>query len=97
MKYKDGTAQGSLASAAQLGSLARYIRTLLEKLGTAVRQGSICANPLYRNAEDNSCAYCPYAEACGFEDGRGGEAFRFMEKKNDAEFWQAIGEGEDNG
>lgn len=96
VKYKDGAAQGSLATAAQLGALANYIRTLLDKLGRALKQGSVCANPVYRSESDNGCSYCPYADACGFEDGARGESFTVIRKLKDEEAFAAMGAGPDD-
>ena len=42
---RDGNLSGSLASAAQLGKLGRYVETLLRDISQEVRQGNIDADP----------------------------------------------------
>ena len=94
VKYaKDGTPSGSLATAAQLGRLAKYIRRLLEKMRDGLRAGSITADPLARGTA-SPCDWCPYTAACGFRDGEGTDCLRLIRTRDRDEFWNELGEEE---
>ena len=70
---KNGNLSGSLASAAQLGKLGRYVETLLHDIAGEVRRGNIDADPCCHTEEDRPCRYCDWASACHFQDGRDGD------------------------
>lgn len=87
VKFKDGAAVGSIATAAQLGRLAAYVENTLKEMGREVRSGSILANPL-KNPGDDPCVYCEFASACDFREEVDKE--RIKTKLKDAEFWNKI-------
>ena len=89
VKYRDGEPVGSLATAAQLGQLAAYVKKLLGRMGAALRSGSIQADPLCRNGSTTPCDWCPYTAACAFTEGE--DRLRRMRRKQDEDFWNDIG------
>ena len=95
VKYKDGEPTGSLATSAQLGQLAVYVKKLLSRMGSALRSGSIQADPLCRNGSTTPCDWCPYAAACAFTEGE--DRLRRMRKKQDEDFWIDLGKEETDG
>lgn len=97
VKFKDGVPSGSLATAAQLGDLSRYVKKLLEDMGDCLRRGSIDANPLIKGRDEGPCAFCPYTEACGFDGAR--DSARAQINIRPADFWRNISDrgGELNG
>lgn len=101
---KDGTRSisGSLATAEQLGKLAKYVDKLIHDVGRETERGNIDADPFVRSATETACDYCPYAAACGFEPGRGSDRYEYIAKTSDDEFWAAVetavsGKGETDG
>ena len=91
---KNGDISGSIASAARLGSLNRYMDKLLVKLFQELRAGNIDADPCCHSEEDSVCRYCPWASACHFEDGRGRDRLRYIAPMKDEEIWEKIREEE---
>ena len=97
---KEGNVQlsGSLATAEQLGKLSRYVDKLLRDIGRETQRGNIDADPFVRSPQETACTYCPYAPACHFEPGRGGDRYEYIARTGTEEFWNAvdaaIGEGE---
>lgn len=89
--YKDGAATGSVATLAQLGQLAAYVKKLLERMGSALRAGSIQADPLCRSGQNVPCDWCPYAAACAFQEGQGEDGYRQVRNRPADEFWQELG------
>lgn len=87
---RSGDLSGSLASAAQLGGLARYVDTLLRDIAREIRQGRIDADPCCRAEEDSPCRYCDWAPACHFQDGRDGDHFNYILPVKPEEFWREI-------
>ena len=89
---KDGnrTISGSLATAEQLGKLARYVDKLLRDIGRETERGNIDADPFVRSPQETACTYCPYGAACGFEPGRGGDHYEYIAKTGVDEFWDAV-------
>ena len=62
-------------------------------LGDELCSGTVEPNPYFKDQNDNACAWCPYAAVC-----RGGGTERWLKKiRTPDEFWQRIGEAEDNG
>ena len=95
--YRDGEPAGSVATAAQLGRLAGYVNKLLEKMGAALRSGSIQADPLCRSGGRTPCEWCPYTAACIFREGEDGDEARQLRSRRESEFWQELGEEADHG
>jgi len=89
---KDGnrTIGGSLATAEQLGKLSRYVDKLLRDIGRETERGNIDADPCVRTPQETACTWCPYAAACHFEPGRGGDRYEFIAKTGTDEFWAAV-------
>lgn len=90
VKYKNGQVSGSVATAAQLGELAEYVKRLLRKMSGALRQGNTAASPLFQNKTEGPCVWCAYKSVCGFDPER--EEVRMERKKKDAEFWNDVEE-----
>ena len=88
---KDGNITGSLASAAHLGSLGKYVDRLLRQITRELRDGNIDADPCCHSEEDRFCRYCPWADACHFEEGRGGDRLRYITPVKPEEFWAELG------
>ncbi len=97
---KDGNVQlggDYLATAEQLGKLSRYVDKLLRDIGRETQSGNIDADPCVRSPQENACMWCPYAAACHFEPGHGGDRWEYIPKTDADGFWTAvdaaIGEG----
>ena len=95
VKYRGGVPTGSIATAAQLGDLAVYVRKLLEKMGEAIRRGSAEVSPLFKSKTDGPCRWCPYGAVCGFDPRQ--ERPRMECAVKPPEFWQALREEADHG
>ena len=93
---RDGNLSGSIASAAQLGKLGRYVEKLLHQIAQEVRQGNIDADPCCRSEDDSFCRYCDWADACHFQDGRDGDHLRYILPVKTDEFWDSLEEGGDD-
>ena len=78
VKKKGSDVPDALATAEQMGILARHIHTTLRELACELKSGSIAADPYYQNQQKNACLFCDYADACYFEDGRHGDTRRFL-------------------
>ena len=97
VKFKGGVPSGdALASLEQLGQLSRHIKDSLSDMARALRQGSIAADPYYRNQKENACLNCEFFEACHFADGEGGESARYMPKLTADRVWGMLGEVEEH-
>lgn len=96
MKVKKGDLSGSIASAAQLGHLAKYVEKLLHEIDQEVRQGNIEADPCCKSEEDSQCRYCPWADACHFQDGRDTDHYRLIQTVKPEEFWAELEREEEN-
>ena len=81
---------GSLATLEQLGKLSQYVDKLLRDIGREAERGNIDADPYVRSPQETACTYCPYAAACGFEPGRGGDHYEYIAKTGTDEFWAAL-------
>ncbi|MBR4703694.1 MAG: PD-(D/E)XK nuclease family protein [Oscillospiraceae bacterium] len=88
VKYRDGVPAGSVATAAQLGDLASYVRRLLGQMGKALRRGENEASPLYKNKTTGPCLWCPYGGVCGFDPRR--EKPRMELSMPEPEFWETL-------
>lgn len=95
---REGDVSGSLATAAQLGRLGRYVDRLLHAITREVRDGVIDADPCCHDETDSVCQFCDWAPACHFEDGRGGDRLHYIQKVTAAEFFDKLDEeGDHNG
>ena len=93
---RDGNLSGSIASAAQLGKLGQYVDKLLHQIANEVRQGNIDADPCCHSEDDSFCQYCDWADACHFQDGRGGDHLRYILPVKQEKFWKSLEEGAGN-
>lgn len=91
-----GDISGGVASAAQLGKLSRYVDRLLHQISRELRDGNIDADPCCHSEEDRFCQYCPWASACHFEDGRGGDHLHYITPVKPEEFWNQLEKEETN-
>ena len=87
---RDGSIAGSIASAAQLGKLGRYVETLLHQIAREIRDGNIDADPCCKSEEDSFCQYCDWAEACHFQDGRDSDHLNYILPVKPEEFWAKL-------
>ena len=94
VKYRDGVPVGSVATAAQLGDLAAYVKRLLERMGQALRAGRVDAEPLYKSKTAGPCQWCPYGSACAFD--REKDRLRLERTVPEDAFWQGIAAGEED-
>ena len=91
---KDGSISGSIASAAQLGKLAKHVEKQLHDIAKEIRDGNIDADPCCKNEEDTPCRYCDWASACHFADGKNGDHLRLILPLRSDEFWKLMDEEE---
>ena len=92
---KEGVPAGdSLASLDRLGKLSSRIDRHLINMSKELRDGSIKADPYYRNQLDNACMYCDYFEACHFREGAEEDRYRYLTKLKTNEVWEKIEEAE---
>lgn len=77
-------------TAEQLGKLGGHIQKVLEEICEEIAQGNIAADPFWRGPEKNACRYCDYAQACHFEEGRGGDGKRWLASVKSREFWENV-------
>lgn len=94
---KDGNLSGSIASAAQLGKLGKYVEKLLHQIADEIRQGNIDADPCCKSEDDSFCKYCDWASACHFQDGRDGDHLHYILPVKAEEFWSQLEEEEKGG
>ena len=80
----------ALATAEQLGKLGGHIQKVLGEICEEIAQGNIAADPFWRGPEKNACRYCDYAQACHFEEGRGGDGKRWLASVKSREFWENV-------
>ena len=80
----------ALVSAERLGKLQRHISRVLRDIAGELAAGNIAADPFWRGPEHNACQWCEYAEACHFEEGRGGDARRYLPPVKGEAIWQAV-------
>ena len=95
LSWKDGAPSGqALASAEQLGALAKHVRETLRAMAREIRSGSIQADPCYKSERDNACLYCDYASACRFAPGEGGDRRRPLRSLKAERVWELLLNGE---
>ena len=80
----------ALASAEQLGLLARHIETTLLDLAHELRGGSITADPYFRSGQDTACTHCDYLTVCHFTPGMGGDCHRVLTKLPADKVWSNL-------
>ena len=89
---KTGAPSGdALATAERFGALERYIDQTLGRLAEALRAGSVQADPWFKNARDNACALCDYADACLFDAQN--DPMRPVTALKTSEAWERIEHG----
>lgn len=93
---KNGAISGdSLATAEQWGRLSGRLDKLLREMGREIAQGNIDADPYLKGGGRTACDYCDYAQACHFEEGRGGDRRRWLYSVKGKDFWERK-EGEES-
>ena len=95
VKKRGADVPEALATAEQMGLLARHIDLTLQELARELKAGSIAADPYYKSQQQSACQYCDYADACAFEDGRHGDQRRYLPKLPATKVWSLI-QGEVN-
>jgi len=94
---KDGAPAGdSLASAEQLGVLAKHVDAVLLEMGRELRRGDVAADPFYRNDSDNACLYCDFCEACRFGEAAE-DRTRYLRKLKPGDVWLKMREEKTDG
>ena len=89
--------EDTLASAEQLGLLARHIETTLLELAHELRDGSITADPYFRSGQDTACTHCDYLSVCHFTPGVEGDCHRVLTKLPADKIWSSLKGGEMHG
>lgn len=87
----------ALATQEQLGALGAHVERVLEDVGRELAAGTVAADPYWRGPEQNACLWCPYAAACQFEPGKGGDCRRWGRHLSAREFWDALEGGGEHG
>jgi len=97
VKKRGSDVPEALATAQQLGVLAKHIDKTLQDLAAELKGGSIAASPYYKNKQKNACGYCQYKEVCCFEDGQREESYRYLPDIPAGKVWQMMEECEEGG
>ena len=88
---KTGAISGqALVSAERLGRLEKHTGRILREIAGELAAGNIAADPFWCGPEHNACQWCEYAEACHFEEGRGGDRKRYLPPVTGEDFWTAV-------
>ena len=93
VKRKGGHVSGKgvdLASAEDLGRLARHMEKTLLELTRQLRQGEIPARPISRSADDSACKYCDYKHVCHFTPGERGDCVKSLTPLLPEEVWAKL-------
>lgn len=86
---KGGALSGdSLATAEQWGRLEKRLENLLREMGREIGQGDIDADPYLKGGGQTACDFCDFAQACHFEEGRGGDCRRYLYSVRGKAFWE---------
>ena len=64
----------------------------MHQISDEVRQGNIDADPWCKNENESACAYCDWADACHFQDGRDGDHLHYIVPVSAEEFWSTLDE-----
>ncbi len=80
----------TLASYEQFGKLSRYVGRVLSDIGAEIRNGSIAADPYFKNRNEGACDYCEFKTACSFDDKGGQDKKRFLKRLSTDEAWNKI-------
>lgn len=78
----------SLATAEQWGRLSKRLDHLLQEMGRELLRGDIDADPYLKGGGQSACDYCDFAQACHFEEGRGGDCRRYLYSVKGKAFWE---------
>ena len=89
-KTGDYTSASQVATLERFGALNRFIQETLSGLAAELRSGSVAADPWFKNARDNACAFCDYREACLFDESR--DCWRVRSSLTPAQAWEKIEE-----
>ena len=84
------TSASQIATLERFGALNRHINKTLSDLAAELRAGSVAADPWFKTARDNACAFCDYREACLFDEDR--DCRRVRTSLTPAEAWKKIEE-----
>ncbi len=57
----------SVASLAQMGSISKYIESLIVQMAATLQRGDVSPCPV--TGDYNACEWCPYGPVCGHEEG----------------------------
>ncbi len=83
------------ATPEQMRALCRCVDRRLSEMEAGIREGSIPADPYYRNSKSASCTWCEFRDTCGFTDGQNGEKLRILPDLKDDALWDLLAkEGE---
>ena len=86
---KGGALSGdSLATAEQWGRLEKRLENLLRDMGREISRGDIDADPYLKGGGQTACDFCEFAQACHFEEGRGGDCRRYLYAVRGKAFWE---------
>ena len=86
---KGGALSGdSLATAEQWGRLEKRLENLLRDMGREISRGDIDADPYLKGGGQTACDFCEFAQACHFEEGRGGDCRRYLYSVRGKAFWE---------
>ena len=86
---KGGALSGdSLATAEQWGRLEKRLESLLRDMGREISRGDIDADPYLKGGGQTACDFCDFAQACHFEEGRGGDCRRYLYSVRGKAFWE---------
>ena len=87
----DGELKGeAFVTEEQFELLYAHIQKRLTDMAAELRKGSIEADPYERSPGDRPCAYCDYAERCGFADGENGEDLRPEPPQKAEAIWEKM-------
>ena len=90
-KGLENAGSSSLANLEQLGRLKDHIDMLLRRMGKALREGSVQADPYYRGVRSDACMYCDFYVACRFDKTNGKDRMRYLYPLKPEEFWKRVG------
>ncbi len=105
---KDGspskTNQAICFSSDDIDMLSCLVRKNITDSGEAIMKGSFPVSPYLKTFETgadrqlkSACNYCPYSSICRFEDGRNGNNYRRLYKKELSDCREKLNKGEENG